>query len=109
MYLQTRHAQALQWLQPKSDECLKLHKQLEGQTQVINTIEVELRAVRLEFAAIDKKVAHNEAHGKGLLVRTAWKNHGLPCGSFMVVVLHIQAKACLLQWPAIRQKFKHLS
>lgn len=62
------YAQAQQQLQAKSDECIKVHKQLEGQTCVINTIEEELRAVRLEFAAIENKVAHNESHGKGMLV-----------------------------------------
>lgn len=69
MYLQTVHAQTQQQLQAKSEECVKLYKQLEGQTCVINTIEEELRAVRLEFAAIENKVAHNESHGKGVLVR----------------------------------------
>ncbi|KAL3162577.1 hypothetical protein ABBQ38_008628 [Trebouxia sp. C0009 RCD-2024] len=60
--LKTLYAQAQQQLQAKSDECIKVHKQLEGQTCVINTIEEELRAVRLEFAAIENKVAHNESH-----------------------------------------------
>ena len=110
MYLQTTHAQAQQRLQAKSDECLKLYKQLEGQTQVINTIEEELGAVRLEFAAIDKKVAHNEAHGKGLLVMTAWKHQGfcLVAASWWLFFTFDQALA-FVQWPAISQKFKHLS
>ena len=64
MSLQEAHAQTRQHLQAKSDECLKLCKQLEGQTHVINTIEEELKAVRLEFAGIEKAVSSNESQGK---------------------------------------------
>ena len=106
LYPQAVHAQTQQHLQAKSDECLKLCKQLEGQTHVINTIEEELRAVRLEFAGIEKAVASNESRGK---VGTAQKQ----VASRLRLSLSLRsAISCwslaFLQWRVISQESRHL-
>lgn len=67
--LQAANAQLQKQLQAKCNECSKLYKQLEGQTRVINTVEEEMHAVRIQFTDVGKAVACNESRGNiaGLL------------------------------------------
>ena len=80
-------------MQAKCDECTKLNKQLEGQTHVINAIEEELRAIREEFASVEKAVGCNELRGECSSTMSLSQS---PCKSWLNRFLRVH---CSVQSP----------